>query len=429
MSEPSGSLRNYLRTHRFSSALGLIAIAGLIARIAYAVLLQNHEVGGDGFRYHFGAILLADGEGFANPLNPEFVDTGHPPGWTILLALPTTLGLRTWFEHQIVTAVVGSATIVMVGVAARKAFGSRVGLIAAALTALYPNIVLYEREVLSEPLAMLGIATMIWLAYAFIARPRAGLAAALGAVLGALAMTKSDLAVLSLLLVAPLILSRREIDLGRRVGWLAMAGAICIAIMAPWSVYLSTRYDQPVLLAGGLGVTMLAGNCPATYEGELLAYYDFACVLRSRGQLDNPIDGDANARDEALDFIRDHKGRAPIVAAARLGRALEFYRPFQQVELETERGSPSWVFHVALFAYWALLPLGIAGAVIARRRSTPIYPLLVFVIAVVLAVLPTIGSVRYRAPAEIPLVILAAVALEAALRAFRDRRGRVVARV
>ena len=290
MSEPSGWLRNYVRTHRFSSTLSLIAVAGLIVRVVYAVLLQGRRVGGDGFRYHFGAVLLVDGFGFVNPLNPAFVDTGHPPGWTILLALPTTLGLRTWFEHQIVTAVVGSATIVMVGIAARKAFGSRVGLIAAALTALYPGIILYEREVLSEPLAMFGIATMIWLAYAFIARPRAGLAAALGAVLGALAMTKSDLIVISVLLIAPLILSRREVDLGRRVGWLAMAGAICIAIIAPWSTYLSSRYDQPVLLTGGIGVTMAAGNCPETYDGELLAYYDFACVLRSRGPVDNPID-------------------------------------------------------------------------------------------------------------------------------------------
>jgi hypothetical protein len=174
---------------------------------------------------------------------------------------------------------------------------------------------------------------------------------------------------------------------------------------------------------------MAQGNCPKTYEGELLAYYDFACALRDIDPTEDPIARDERLRDRSLEFIRDHKGRASIVMAARLGRTFGFYRPFQQMDLETERGSPSWVFHVAFFAYWALLPFGIAGAVIARRRSIPIYPLLVFVVAVVVAVLPTIGSVRYRAPAEIPLVILAAVALEAALGAFRNRRGRVMTRV
>jgi hypothetical protein len=39
----------------------------------------------------------------------------------------------------------------------------------------------------------------------------------------------------------------------------------------------------------------------------------------------------------------------------------------------------------------------------------------------VLTVLLTIGSLRYRAPAEIPLVILAAVSIEAVLAAWRRR--------
>jgi hypothetical protein len=87
------------------------------------------------------------------------------------------------------------------------------------------------------------------------------------------------------------------------------------------------------------------------------------------------------------------------------------------MRLETERGTPERVFRVGFFAYWALLPLAVAGAVITRRRGTPIYPLLVFPAAAVLSVLLTIGAVRYRAPAEIVLVILAAVALDAALSA------------
>lgn len=415
------SLRAYARTHRFASGLTLIAIAGFLLRVIYVVAFRHHVVGGDGYRYHFGAIILADAKAFVNPLVRSGIpDTGHPPAWTILLAGATKLGLRTWLEHQIATSIVGTATIVMVGVAARTAFGSRVALIAAALAAVYPNIFLYEREVLSEPLAMLGVATAIWLAYKFLAAPSASLAIALGSVVGVLTMTKSDQIAIAVVLVAPLILAQRNIDFRRRVAWLAMAAAVCVAIMAPWSIYLSARFDRPVLLTGSIGAAMGAGNCAQTYKGELLAYYALTCAIRLRPSSD-PITGDEQTRRRALEFMRDNKGRVPVVMAARVGRTFGFFRPFQQMRLETERGTSEWVIRVGFWAYWALLLPAFAGVVSARRREIPTWPLLVFPLVVVLSVLLTIGAVRYRAPAEIPLVILSAVGLDAAAGAWWQR--------
>lgn len=428
------SLRTYARTHRFASRLALIAIAGFVLRVVYDVALRHHRVGGDGFRYHFGALFLADGQGFVNPLGAflgkaHVPDTGHPPAWTILLAGATKVGLRSWLQHQIVTSVVGTATIVMVGLAANAVRGIRAGLIAAALTAVYPFTFLYEREVLSEPLALLGVATTIWVAYRFLEAPGPRLAIALGVLVGLLAMTKSDLIDIAVLLVVPLILSRRSVDIRRRVTWLILAGTVCVAIMAPWSIYLSTRFDRTVLVSGSIGGAMAAGNCAQTYKGERFAYYAFGCNLglgKSPGPVapDNiapdPIAADARLRRRATDYMRDHAGRVPLVMAARIGRTFGVFRPFQQMRLETERGTPEWVFRVGFFAYWALLPLAAAGAVITRRRGTPIYPLLTFPVAAALSVLLTIGAVRYRAPAEIVLVILAAVALDAAFSAWRQ---------
>lgn len=170
---------------------------------------------------------------------------------------------------------------------------------------------------------------------------------------------------------------------------------------------------------------MAAGNCPTSYEGELLGYFDSACVFgvpdASGG---DPLRRDEQMRRSAIDFMRDHEGRVPVVMAARVGRTFGFYRPIQQMRLETVRGTYESVFQVGFIAYWALLPLAAAGVAVARRRRIPVYPLLVFPVVVVLSVLLTIGAVRYRAPAEIPLVIFAAVALDAALAAWRRRRAR-----
>jgi 4-amino-4-deoxy-L-arabinose transferase-like glycosyltransferase len=417
------SLRAYAREHRFAAWLTVIAVVGFAWRVAYAVFMRHHAVGGDGFRYHYGALLLADGKGFVNPLlfanNVRVPDTGHPPAWTILLAGVTKLGLRTWLEHGLLASVIGCATIFMTGLAGKAGFGARTGLIAAGLAAVYPNVFLYEREVLSEPLVMLGIATMLWLAFTFRASPRLGRAMALGAVAGALAMTASNEIAVAVVLVAPLILSVRTVDARRRIAWLASAAAVCVVFMAPWSIYLSARFDRPVLLTGAVGATMAAGNCTPTYHGPLLGWYKFGCAIVLRPS-DDPITNDDRARTRALDFMRDHKSRVPAVVAARVGRTFSVFRPFQQLQLEF--GYPvRWVARWGLIMYWMLLPLAVAGAVVGRRRGVPIYPLLAFPVVVVLSVLLTIGSVRYRAPAEIPLVLLAAIAIDAAVGAWQRR--------
>jgi uncharacterized membrane protein YfcA len=59
------------------------------------------------------------------------------------------------------------------------------------------------------------------------------------------------------------------------------------------------------------------------------------------------------------------------------------------------------------------LPFAVAGAVRLRRRSVLLLPLLLFLAAVALVVGVTFGSVQYRAPAEVPIVVLAAVGVDA----------------
>ena len=416
-------MRAFVRKHRFGASLTAIAVTALAWRVGYDLMLRHHEVGGDGFRYHFGALALADGQGFVNPiaalLGTHVADTGHPPAWTLLLAGVSKLSLRSWLQHGLFASVFGTATVVMTGLAARAAFGRRAGVIAAALGAAYPFFWIYEREVLSEVLAMLLIAALIWLVYSFCASPSTKLALALGICLGALVMTKSDQILVGVGLILPVILSRRDIDLRQRFTWLALAAAACAVIMAPWSIYLSTRYDRPVIVSGSVGATMAAGNCTRTYHGELVGWYDFNCALLLKPTND-PLKDDAKLESRTLDFMRAHKGRVPVVMAVRVGRTFGIFRPFQQTRIEF--GSDiDWAAIWGFFMYWALLPFAIAGVLIARRRRIPLYPLLVFPAVVVLTVLLTIGSVRYRAPAEVPLVILAAAGVDALLNVWSQR--------
>jgi 4-amino-4-deoxy-L-arabinose transferase-like glycosyltransferase len=417
--------------------LAVIVVAGLVARVVYIIIARDQSLWSDSLGYHYRAHLLADGDGFVLPAlqvlgfgdNPP--DASVPPAWTTFLALAAKLGIRSVLSQQFVACGVGAATIAMTGLAGRAAFGRRTGLISAAIVAVYPNVWIYERELLSEPLAMCGVATCIWLAYSFIKRPGLPCAVALGAVTGLLALTRSEQIAIALLVVVPVILSAHGVTWQRRFTWLALAGASCVLVLSPWVVYNATRFDEPVLLSTGLGGTMRAGNCTPTYSGPLLGSFQTTYTVGDRDECsildeefaDDPTVAEGQLRRAAIQFMNENRTRVPVVVAARIGRTFNIFRPFQQVHFEAERASSVWVIRLGLFTYWILAPLAVLGAVITRRRRIPLYPLLAFPIVTVLAVALTIGAVRYRAPAEIPLALLAAVAIDALVGRWTRRSG------
>jgi 4-amino-4-deoxy-L-arabinose transferase-like glycosyltransferase len=245
-------------------------------------------------------------------------------------------------------------------------------------------------------------------------------------------MSRPELIALGAFLVLPLIATAAGIEWRRRIVWLAAAGVACSLIVLPWSIYNSTRFERWVPLATSLGTTMLQGNCEPTYHGDLLGFYELGCAFRKGFSSDASI-ADGEQREAAVDFMRDNASRVPIVVAARVGRTFGVFRPFQQMQLDRNRDTDLWVIRSGFFMYWALLPFALAGAVIARRRGIPIYPLLAFPAIVLLSVLLTMGQTRYRAPAEISLALLAAVAIDPGLRwwhaRFRQASARRHARV
>ena len=407
---------------RFAFALTAVTLAGFVWRVGYVLALRHHLVNGDGNVFHAAGLDLANGVGFYDPQSGLAI-AGHPPAWIVLLALPSLLSLKSWLAHQLFTTLVGTATIMMTGLAGRAAFGARVGLVAAALTAFSPFVWLYEREVLSEPLAMFFVAVTIWLAYRYRSRPGLALAIFLGLAVGAMGMTRAELVLASLLVVAPLILASSAVPFRRRLAQLAAAAAACVVVIAPWAIYNSTRFARPVPFSTGLGVAMYTGNCAPVYHGSMIGYYNLGCVAFVPHLSTDYSIADGQYRRQALKFMRKNKSRVPLVMAVRLGRTFGFYRPAQQMHLEAgERATPLWVVRLGFVVDWVLLPFAIAGSVLARRRRVPIYPLLAFVVIVIFSVLPTIGSVRYRAPAEIVLVILAALGIDALLGAWHGKR-------
>ena len=421
-----------MRGRRWWVCLGLIAVAGLALRIAYVLITKNpRAIGGDAFYYHHGANLLVDGSGFPDPIQLLQFDrttpgAAHPPGYILALAIPSLFRLDTFLDHQIWSCIIGGGTVVLVGITGKEIAGPRVGLVAAGLAAVYPNVWFYDSVVMSETLILFTTTLTILVAYRFARRPTIGLAIGLGVSVGAAALTRAESILLVPLLIVPLAFWLREVDWRRRLRLFAVAIAATLVTIAPWVGYNLLRFEHPVFLSSNLELTLLSANCDETYYGPFLGFWALKC-----GTEFVPPKGDASVqarffRGKVREYVDDHKSRVPVVVLAREGRAWGFMNANQQITIDQIEDKELNTSRVALGMYYALLALSIVGAVALRRRRVPLTPLLAVLAAVALTVGFVYGTTRFRAPAEVPLVLLGSVGIDATIRRIvalvHDRR-------
>jgi 4-amino-4-deoxy-L-arabinose transferase-like glycosyltransferase len=422
-----------MRGRRWWVWLGLIAVAGLALRIAYVLITKNpRAIGGDSFYYHHGANLLVDGRGFPDPIQLlQFHHTtpgaAHPPGYIVALAIPSLFRLDTFLDHQIWSCIIGAGTVVVVGVAGREIAGPRVGLVAAFLAAAYPNMWFYDSVVMSETLIFFTTALTILIAYRFARRPSVGFAVALGVSVGVAALTRAESILLVPLLIVPLALWLRDVDVRRRLQLLAVATGTTLATIAPWVGYNLVRFEEPVYLSSNLELTLLSANCDDTYYGPFLGFWALRC-----GTQFVPPKGDASVqarfyRGKVREYVEDHKSRVPVVVLAREGRTWGFFNAGQQITIDQIEDKELNTSRIGLGMYYAFVALGVVGVVALRRRRVPLTPVLAVIGAVALTVGFVYGTTRFRAPAEISLVLLASVGIDAAIRKTgalaNNRRG------
>ena len=419
---------------RFAAWLLAIFAGGLGLRIAVILLRPPCPTGrgssgcfsgaNDASYYHQQANLIADGDWFRLP-NPLSVwetlgrtrpSALHPPAYSAVLGLVSWFGGTSVTTHRIVSAVIGATAIVLLGLVARRLAGWRAGLIAAALAALYPALWINDTLLLSEALYAPMAALFLLAAYRFWNRRTAGAAVLLGLTIGLATLTRPEALLLVPFTVLPLAFGAAESSWPRRVGLLVVSGAVAVLMLVPWTVFNFARFDEPVLLTSSASQGLAPGNCDETYYGNLLGTSSNCRALTLSRNLDES-ELDRELRQQSLDYVADNKGRVPLVMAARIGRTFDFYAPRQQVEL-------SWRFDnrgrgasaASVLSYYLLLPIAVAGLVVLWRRRVPISPLLGLVATSVALAALVFALTRYRLPADIAMVVAAAVAIEVGVR-------------
>ncbi len=428
----------------FFTGLGGITFAALIWRVGYIVAsIDRLKLGGDAFYYHTQANDIAHGRWFIDPSQFAWYgrvtpSAGHPPSYLLYLAAVSRFIGQSELTHRLASAVLGAATVFALGMFARKLFDDdRVGWIAAALGAVYAHLWINDEMLMSETMAQL------WTVLAFIAiyrcwrDPRRGTAAWMGAAIGLAALSRAEAATLFPLLVIPLLLLMRRLPMRKRISLAALSCVIGGATMAPWLLYNVGRFTHPVLMSNGVGSVLMVANCDRTYghyptkPGEdrnaYLGYWSVGCAIDAGFtalQKGDESEKEVEWRKVGLDYIKAHKSEYPEMSVLRVARMWDLgfigqnIHPFN-AELE---GRGAWQSTLATMQYLVLLPLGINGLVLLRRRKIPILPFLAVAGTITFTAATTFGITRYRAPVDALLPALAAGAIVA--RLDRSRRAR-----
>lgn len=403
---------------KFETRLALIALGGLLIRLIYAILHRRYAVVGDALTFHMDAQHLADGHGFRRPF--ENAPTAeHPPLHIVVLAFLDLLGGSNTTIQRCVMGLIGTGTVVALGVLGRTVAGARAGLIAAALAAVYPLLWVIDGAIMSETEYVLLITLTLLASYSYLSRPTLKRAAVLGVCIALAALTRGEALALLVLLVVPLVWHAVR-PWGDRIRAALVVGLAFCAVLAPWTIRNFATFENPVLISTNGDNVFAGANCDRSYYGDLIGSWAFSCFGR-RG----PGDESQYSREwrrRGLDYARAHRGRIPVVVAARLGRAFDVYRPAQGVFLASAEGRDHRVEWLGVYMFWAMLPFGLAGAVILRRRRQPLYILgAPFLLMLVMAA-AIYGSTRFRVAFEPVLVTFTAVALDALWARVAERR-------
>jgi 4-amino-4-deoxy-L-arabinose transferase-like glycosyltransferase len=409
---------------RFRGILLAILAVGIILRIVYVLLVTQHDSSlYDATYYELQAESILDGKGFFTDPFPLMEDpdgrepaADHPP-LTVLTLLPAASAAdpeRSALLMRFTMVAVGGISIALLGLLGRALAGDAVGLLAAGVGAVDPNLWMNDGLIMSESLAVALTLGVLLVVYRLCrGAPGWPLALGAGALVGVATLARGELGLYLPLLVWPALVVGR--GWRRAVVPAVLAGSACAAVLAPWVGFNLARFAEPTTISANVGLALRSSNCDSVYyDDRKLGWADvFPPCSAARAGRDQSV-WDAELRADGVRYLREHLDRWPVVAAARLGRSWQVFRVAQTAELTSREGRPTWASWSGAVTTWVVVPLAVAGAFALRRRAVPVWPLVVPVVATSMVLLLALGGLpRYRAPAEPGLIVLAAAALVA----------------
>jgi 4-amino-4-deoxy-L-arabinose transferase-like glycosyltransferase len=421
------------RNHRLW-LVGILAVA-LVLRLGWGLYALNEEpeswiTGGDQYSYWYYGNEIADGNGYVSYITGE-VSAYYPVGYPAMLATLFWVQEHTPVpDHQptgvaVLHALMSTATVLFVFLIARALSGPRRALVAAGLTALTANLVLYVASYTLEPAFMFlltaALAVLVTHDWAN-GPPGRGRLLAFGAVLGLSVVVRPFSLPLLLALGVGIVMVKG--GWRRAVGSVALATVPIVLLVTPWAIRNYQAMDAFVPFSTNLGDT-------ACMDRSLESTGHFAWATHD-GCADPYLPEAERNREnikKALSFVVEHPGEEVRLMGRRLAIMVEHSHSGLE-ETEALHGqflgdrTRQAVVTTADVTFWVTLAAAAVGLVTAlARRGDPDTRVQRWSVAFILVVLFALpiglwGNPRFHVPV-LPLLAIAAVTIP-----FPGRRAR-----
>jgi 4-amino-4-deoxy-L-arabinose transferase-like glycosyltransferase len=396
----------------------------LWAILAVALAIRVAAVGGvdialrnDPSEYDTYALSISRGDGY-----PDTYAAGggpsalRPPAYPHFLAGVYVVAGHRVKAARLAQALLGTAVVALIALLAWRLWDRRVALIAAALAAVYPPLIIVGTSLLSEalfiPLALGALAAAV----EYRRSGARGWVIAAGLLAGVAALTRAN----GVVLLLPLAIA---VWPRGRTSWRALAapaGVIGLAavVIAPWTIRNAIVMDAFIPVSSQTGYTM-AGQYNPVSRSERAKWIAPQLLPGFRPWFADPrldeVALDAKLKSAAVREIR----RRPlhVVQAA-------FWDTARWTHLVDRRGAyfdaggvgvNRRVADAGVIGFWIVAALALAGLATGAARRAPFFfwfaPLVVWAGTVWLD-----DFVRVRTPIDPFLIVLAALALAAATR-------------
>lgn len=442
--EPDASASTLDTSWQLPRAAWWLVAVGVALRVVWAfVAARQPKILADPMTYLTAAQRIADGQGYVGFYG--FPTSYFPPGY------PWFIGIYQWFlelvglgDHQVIAvallqSLLSGAAIAATFLIGRSIGGQRVGLVAAGILALWPNLILHSSLALSETLfitlltvSLAGLLSMFddgrWIWW------RAALG---GLCMGAATMVRPQVLLIAGAVVLIWALARPGwAELAKRC---AVLGIGVLVFVGPWTVRNMVVLDGFVPVSTNDGDNLCVGFNP-----EATGHFGVpdSCDT-GEFYIDGPdaeLRRQKETRQRAIDWVLDNPGEQPGLAWKKLW--FTFRSDDDAIWASMSFGQDPWMsqpLRTTLFGlsgsfYAAVMLFAAGGLVLASRvgwrvRAANPAPLIVVAGAVISSLLPIMffGDARFKVPGAPFYALLAAVAMVGAVDWIRRRNDRAAA--
>ena len=401
-----------------------ILLSALILRLIFIFAAANNLPHNDSYQHERSYETIAknliagqgyQGSGFIIGLTAE-QKAARPPVYPIFLALCYLIFGQSLLYVQIIQALLSVLSVLLIYLIGRKVFDEQTGLVAGAISAFYPFLIFLTGTVVTETVFILFFLVFIYLLVQLwpangiaglqTSRPEPGpnpvnqaqgsrntwkWAILVGIANGLAILTRSSF-ILFFVLLAPFGLIKKQ----SRLSYCLLVAAT-LTMLCPWVIRNYAVFNRVIFTSTQYGLALYEANSPrATGRPDI-------DNLRFPPEIINLPEAEREdaIKKMALQWIKENPGKFARLALLKF---CYFWNPLPNC---ADYRSLKYIL-ISIFSYGTVLILAFWQIIRMRKSWGRIGIFLLVILYFSLIHLVYVSSVRYRAPVDALLIILAA---------------------